>query len=479
MGTNLETPTYVSRDWVFVDSMKAADPFISNGEEWNDGRPLTLDPQGYPTQLLDDQAALTIAPTFEGGRMVLTYDGQGDVTIESALKGSLEVTDRGPGRIEFEVPRDTELFIRIRRPQVGDHVRNLRLVPVRFEKSDAVFHPEFLARLAPFKVVRFMDWAQTNNQKLERWADRTRPDFLTQSVKSGVAYEYMVRLGNVLQADIWVCVPHRADDGLVRSMAELIAAGLDRELKVYVEYSNEIWNGIFEQARYATEQGRKRGLAPQDFQASARWQSQRSVEIFKMFETAFADRPGTLVRVMASQVGNKWHHGELLDFKDARAHVDAIAVGPYFGYEWGAADRVATIKAKGVAKVLDLIRQSAKKETEVGINGSAAYAAQVGKPLIAYEGGQHLVLSPEVHNDAELDRMFDDMQRHPKMGVIYNDLLMRWKGAGGQLFVHFTFAGAHSKWSKYGIIETIDQPRDKSPKLDAVLTFIERHPQWW
>ena len=33
--------------------------------------------------------------------------------------------------------------------------------------------------------------------------------------------------------------------------------------------------------------------------------------------------------------GNVWAHGALLGDPDVKAHVDALAVAPYFGLEWG------------------------------------------------------------------------------------------------------------------------------------------------
>lgn len=41
--------------------------------------------------------------------------------------------------------------------------------------------------------------------------------------------------------DIWINIPHAADDEYVTNLAKLIKDKLDPSLKVYVEYSNEVW----------------------------------------------------------------------------------------------------------------------------------------------------------------------------------------------------------------------------------------------
>ena len=59
----------------------------------------------------------------------------------------------------------------------------------------------------------------------------------------------MIDLGNELEKDIWLNIPHLADDAFVRAMAEAVRDSLDPALKVYVEFSNEVWNSQFSQSR--------------------------------------------------------------------------------------------------------------------------------------------------------------------------------------------------------------------------------------
>ena len=53
----------------------------------------------------------------------------------------------------------------------------------------------------------------------------------------------MIELCNEAQKDMWINIPAMATPQFVQSLAQLIAAELDPNLNVYVEYGNEDWNG--------------------------------------------------------------------------------------------------------------------------------------------------------------------------------------------------------------------------------------------
>lgn len=182
----------------------------------------------------------------------------------------IEVTGRaenvryGDGEVTFDyTPGPGSVDIRIQRINTSDPPRNITVVKQdnldRFA-AGAVFNPDWTARIGQFSALRFMDWMETNNSTLTNWADRPLPGDATWS--GGVPIEVMVDLANTLETDIWVNVPHLADDDFVRRFAELVKERLDPALKVYVEFSNEVWNWQFEQARWA------------DVQARARWDQQ-------------------------------------------------------------------------------------------------------------------------------------------------------------------------------------------------------------
>jgi hypothetical protein len=74
----------------------------------------------------------------------------------------------------------------------------------------------------------------------------------------------MVQLCNYLKINPWFCIPHLADDDYVRQFALLVKNSLDPALKVYIEYSNEVWNNVFEQHHYAEEKAKELKIGPQE-----------------------------------------------------------------------------------------------------------------------------------------------------------------------------------------------------------------------
>src|SRR5262249_14319618 len=152
------------------------------------------------------------------------------------------------------------LSLKVRKTDPADPVRNIRLLPPGPESAESPFRPAFLGRCAPFKVLRFMDWQRTNNSPLVEWKDRCTPEYFSHGTDKGVAAEYMLALPNALDPPPWFSTPHKAPDDFVRHFARLAKARLKPSLRVYVEYSNEVWNGIFAQAGYARERGKALGL---------------------------------------------------------------------------------------------------------------------------------------------------------------------------------------------------------------------------
>ena len=109
----------------------------------------------------------------------------------------------------------------------------------------------------------------------------------------------MIDLANARGANPWFCMPHLADDDYVRQFARLVKERLRPDLKAYVEYSNEVWNWIYPATHFADAEGKRLKLGDPAF---GRYYSQRSVEVFRIWEEELGrDR---LVRVLASQFVN-------------------------------------------------------------------------------------------------------------------------------------------------------------------------------
>ena len=75
-----------------------------------------------------------------------------------------KVVKKGPGRIEFlvEKPSGNGILFKIKSQEPSDPIRNVRVWLPGQSELEATFNPRLLAALAPFRVIRFMDWQEIN-----------------------------------------------------------------------------------------------------------------------------------------------------------------------------------------------------------------------------------------------------------------------------------------------------------------------------
>ncbi len=483
LGINLAGVTYYSSEIVFVDLFKHSQTWKSQapGKRYGQGGPLDLTEDGWVRSLAEgghftDSIILSPLRTgYPGGIYTCLYDGKGKIGFGFGL----EVVDEEPGRVRVRVEPDQNLLsLKITETDPDEPIRNIRFIMPGFEDTYETqpFDPEFLKRWEAFGTIRFMDWQRTNNSKQRDFSDRPTVGMQTQGGK-GVALEYMIRLCNTLGADPWFCMPHLATDDYVRSFAEMVKGQLDPGLKIYVEYSNECWNGMFGQARYCRDRGKELGLSDNDYQAQLRYYSRRCVDIFKIWEDVFggAER---LVRVLAAQSANPWTSEQVVGFEDAYKHADALGIAPYFGNQLGN-PKVQNETAKmTVEQVLDKCAEFIEENNKI-IAQQAELAKDRGLLLVAYEGGQHLVGHGGAENNQEMEKLFHAANRHPRMKQLYIDYLKGWKDSGGTLMAIFSSTGRFSKWGSWGIMEYHGQPTSEAPKYDAVIQFLRENPKWW
>lgn len=484
LGINLAGVTYWSSEIVFVDLFRHSQTFKSQapGKSYAQGGPLDLTDDGWVRSLRNDgQFADSIVLSrpklgYPAGIYTCLHDGRGKIEFAYGTK----VVSEQPGRILVDVKSDQNLLtVRVTATDPGDPVRNIRVVLPGFADTyeDQPFHPDFLKRWEKFKVLRFMDLQRTNNSEQVHWSDRSTPAMQTQGDEAGVALEYLIKLANTLEADPWFCMPHRATDDYVRSFAEMVKAELKPGLKIYIEYSNECWNGIFAQARYCCDKGKELGLSDNDFQAQLRYCSKRSVEIFGIWTEVF-EGTDRLVRVLAAQSANPWTSEQVMEFEKACTHADALGIAPYFGNALGDPRTQNEVAQMTVDQVLDKCAQYIAEGNKT-IAQQANLATARGLRLVAYEAGQHLVGHGGAENNEPLMDLFHAANRHPRMKSLYLDYLAGWKANGGTLAAIFSSTGTWSKWGSWGLMEHHGQPPAEAPKYQAVLQFLDANPKWW
>ncbi|MCX5770575.1 MAG: choice-of-anchor D domain-containing protein [Candidatus Hydrogenedentes bacterium] len=476
LGTNLTGLADYSSEWPFSDCYKMSRGMWSATQwSWNDPRPLDVDANGWPKSLQDGQWAKSIifwdlANKYPSGNYVVLYDGEGTLAYEYAAT----LVSSSPGRDVISVDSSQGGFgVSIATTNAANYVRNVRVIMPGLESTyqTEMFNPTFIASVKNYKVLRFMDWMNTNGSGQINWADRPKPTDAQWTIK-GAPLEVICALANKIHADPWVCVPHRATDDYVLQMATLMKAQLNPGIRAWVEYSNEVWNWGFPQASYASQMGLSLGLTTDQYAAVFMFHSRRTVECANIFAGVFADET-RLVRVMGAQSAGSWWAGEMLKYNNAYQHVDALAIAPYFGGYMGGSGDYGRIISQGVEGTINELQTTALPEAYGWIDACAAVAAQYNVALVAYEGGQHMVGVGAPMEDAALNAVFDAVNRDPRIGQFYTAYLNYWKSKGGDIFVHFNNAMTFTKYGRWGSMEYLGQPRTQAPKYDALQNFIE------
>ncbi|MGV6813597.1 MAG: GC-type dockerin domain-anchored protein [Phycisphaerales bacterium] len=475
-GINLSSISSWTPSWPFVDSFKVHRAWISSPTDrstWDDGRPIAQDANGWVTSLLPGQIAHTLLHDnaqghYPAGRYVVLYEGQGTLNF----RGDATIVSQVPGRIELDVvPTNDGFHVEILSTDSNDYIRNIHVIMPGFENTfqQHPFHPQFLDSLRSFDVIRFMDWENTNGSWQHDWTMRPVPSDSGYALGLGVPIEVMVDLCNELDVDPWFCMSHQYDDNYIDNFAALVASRLEPERTVYVEHSNEVWNSIFPQYHDAVQRAQELNIPGDPFQSAMRYHSQRSVEIFNIWDDYFDQ--DHLVRVMGAWHSNTWVTSQLLDWNNAAASVDALAVAPYFGAELGVGQNGQTTLNMTEDEVIDACIAdiaTQRAQTQSQLDTVAQYN---NIDLITYESGQHLVGVGKWSNNTQLEVLFIAANRNPRMYDSYMDDITGWFGLGGGLMTAYASCQIPTRYGSWGLLEYQNQPLGEAPKMRAWVDY--------
>ncbi len=319
---------------------------------------------------------------------------------------------------------------------------------VDFATTTNPWQPALLTDLAPYKVLRFMDWNLTNEKDNPQAVWSTRK-LKTQAQNEPVAFEWQIDLCNRTKKDYWVNVPHAMSEADITQLATLVQKLLDPSLRVYVEYSNEVWNGGFPQHGYAAGKASSLGLAGSD--PAGAYYVYASVRAYEAFESVFGKGSPRLVKVLAGQAA--WtgpcdaHMKALADTKinPKGTKPDFYAIAPYFSGASISALKSASTTAAGWT------------------TSSAKCATGGGLPLISYEGG-----ADSYSAGAGCTTLQHDTQMH--------DLYMSYldaQAAAGMKGPYMQYTHSGSCW---GLKEKTSDSLASSPKYKGVLDWLAAHP---
>ncbi len=268
--------------------------------------------------------------------------------------------------------------------------------------ANGAFSAEYLNSLEPYSVIRYHDWINTNTNREIDWSDRRVVPGYVGVADQGVQWETLFSFANKTGHNVWLTAPTWASDDYFVQLAQLAASMLDPDLHLYLEYSNEVWNTVFDQAAYVADNG------------GAAFQAQRSAALWDAFSAEFDD--SRLHRVIAIRNGDTQRLARLLHALDGQ--IDVVAVNAYVGDghvfdEATAAD----VWARGI-------------DDEIAKFNRTARLLPDGVRMVAYEGGQHWKA-----NSADFAAWEDSAEQYALMLDAFDDYL--------DLFMHYTHSGVN------------------------------------
>ena len=482
VGMNLNGIAYWSSEFPFADMTKSGMGWVSREDSGTWGRPFpSLTADGYPAALAPGQHALN-AVAWEGssyapGRYVVLWDGDGSISFPLS---NVKVAETAANRIAIDVVDTTgSLWVAIDRTSASNPVRNLRFLWPGTEATHASqpFNPVFLAKVAPFSLLRFMDWGATNVSPIVEWADRSHVADVTYATTAGVPIEVMIDLANTLHVDPWFCIPHQASDDYVRRFATLVRDRLDPALHPHIEYSNEVWNTGFAQTQWANARSLALGL-DSPFGQPAIFYAKRSVEMFKIVQDVWGADRGRIVRVIAGQAVWDNFLTHALAYGDTAANADVMAIAPYFNAPAaGDPAQVATTLTLSSDLVVDQMLANIRGDIKASMTANAALAAKYKLKLKAYESGAGDSSSyfPADKIDA-MTALFMAAHNNPRMRGVYAEYYSQWMAAGGDTMNQYSDVGNWSKWGLWGSLQYVTQDPATAPKYQGLLDFIAAHP---
>ena len=424
------------------------------------------DSNGYPLPGVSGVSSTDLGFVLPSGTYELSFKGTGKLTVSGigALVNDFQ-TVNGEQRAELKIsgsPGNFGQFLTLAvNNAAGETVTDVHLLYPGFDHdSSALFLPQFIALLKPFRALRFMDWESTNNSSLSNWADRPAAAHFGQS-PFGEPDEHIAALLNQTGKDAWLTIPEHATDDYVRQFARFLAQSLDFEqiqkartlagfqtpFQIILENSNETWNSGFsaystflaaaqaEPARYTGAYTGSYGPSwmsgNTDLMKVGQYQADRLLQEVQIFRSELGPHADSLSPVLSgwalgaaySDVGLRFIEE---NYGDPKTFIKYVAMAPYFGADDAQSSSLADLFSGMAADI------AAKDASYADF---ARLVDEWGLSMAAYEGGQGL--------SGPTNQALKHLAQHDqRMYDTYQSYFALWQKHFGQApFMHFSLAG--------------------------------------
>jgi hypothetical protein len=508
VGIGIPNLSYFDQTFAMVDLARQSQfKALDNGEN------VGADAQGCPSM---DFLMIYSSTIIGGGTYKLKFKGRADLpfainatrvydaatnttTADVVLSGN-QIGNRW---VEFKNTRRTPAST------TSDGVTDIHLYrPGYATDGSAVFTTEFITAMRQFHLIRTMDALSTNGNPTESWDERTKIDYLGYTGNKGQAWESLIMLANATGRDLWINVPAKANDQYIAKLAQLMKYGSDgvepytsvqanpkypplrSDLKLYVEYANEVWNfsGGFLSYGWALDLANANrlntshpiaydGPVTDQYVALRRWIAYRSASISLAFRAVFGEMAMmTRVRpILATQVGNannylrdglKWAEGY-----HGQGKVQTLWYGAggaaYYDSDTAPTSTEPTTMAAYFAGL-----PSATFASNVATD--TLWTKAYGLKNIAYEGGPGpggSATGAITGTTATIYAYSNDLRMKERMQVAHN----QWLANGGDMLVYYVYSASHP-WSFTNALSGSTVSDTSSTKLQAIDTIRKGSP---
>ena len=488
LGANLNGLSDYAQDRIFNDVFKT-NRGLSNSttEPYNGISPLT-DANGWAIEDFGVLVMVSMDSTM-GGVYKMRFNGQAQIkpvvsgfTVQNQVYEASTNTTTVDLVYPAAINNGEQMMIGFTNTDFGGGVKgvkNIEIMKPGVAFSGPTFSQKFLDHLKRFSTLRFMDWHSTNNNSDSLWANRTRPSSITQATDHGIAWEYVLELANVLQKDVWINIPHRANDEYVTELAQLFKTQLNPAIKIYTEYSNEVWNWQFGQAQWNLAQAKAEGAANgavnfdnanDQFTWHYRRIANRGKQISDIFRGVFGNaqmmtrvRPIYAVQVAYFDVGQRGLEFIKNYYGAPNQYFYGVAGAPYFNT--ATADQTNTASKQDILNSLNADINAIFTGLSNSLEQYKTAATYYNLHFVCYEGG------PDTFGPNNIEAKLQ-ASRDPQMKQLCIYYLNKWYAYGaGELFCWFT-AGAGDWNSQYGTWSLTEhfENSQKLQAMDAILT---------
>jgi hypothetical protein len=469
LGVNVNTIDLWQNARPFMNLIYGTPPQMQNTAPYGNGEDIPasdLDANGWVKQVPAGYRVLRgLSVPAAGGDFVCRYQGNATLSI---TKGPVSNVSSSAGLLKFTVaptnPADWNDVTLAYNVDPTNYLKNLDCREAS-ASTTANIAPEYLAAVKGFGLIRFMKWQPaTEGNWPVTWATRNKPGDGDFYKNDGVPVEYIVDAANQANADAFVTVPWNADNDYITRFATYVRDNLAAGHKVYVELSNEVWNGGYPVYAQACNEAKSEGLLASDGSGQPGCAGERYAEktqqVMTIWSNVFAGQTSRLVRVFAWQHVNPYWSDKLLAYKDTYKYVDALATAPYFGHDaptWTAGQSIDSIMNTLLpAKVTEAVNFGVQQKT---------IAQKYGLQYVTYEAGQHVVLPSNL-------TLLTQIERDSRMSNIYNQFISGWQSQVGTELTLFALNGPISQYGAWGMVEYVGQSGSAAPKMSAVNSFL-------